>query len=148
MFTYNMSGSRSILVLHTAFVHVVMPHCRLGHVKAANENLSLQDAAKLVLWGVRQCMTLGEHQYNHLAEQCLGAALIAAVKGVLPEEQCCTSKELMGFADPRWGELPWHLRHLLCLAQQSSSWQLPLVLHTTTPNEGCRLQPDPVLYCA
>ncbi len=54
----------------------------------------------------------------------------------------------MGFADPRWGELPWHLGHLLCLAQQSSSWQLPLVLHTTTPNEGCRPQPDPVLYCA
>ncbi len=59
MLTYNMSGSRSIL--HKVLVHLVMPHCRLGHVQAANENLSLQDAAKLVLWGVRQSMTLGEH---------------------------------------------------------------------------------------
>lgn len=146
MFSYNISGSRSIL--HKVLVNLVMPHCRLGHVQAANGNLSLQDAAKLVLWGVRQSTTLGEHQYNHLAEQCLGAALIAAVTGVVPEEQCCTGKELMGFADPRWGELPWHLRHLLCLAQQSSSWQLPLVLHTTTPNEGCIPHPDSVLYCA
>ncbi|KAA6423652.1 MAG: hypothetical protein FRX49_06223 [Trebouxia sp. A1-2] len=40
---------------------------------------------------------------KHLAEQCLVAALIAAVKGLVPEEQCCTGKELMGFADPRWG---------------------------------------------